>query len=122
MPGRRIVKLPNADKAIVEAAKLRDYCLNPAHPEGRHKARVFRSALGVGQEQAEWLREAILAALTHAEVAYAEETPYGWRYDVDIVLTHGGKSASVRTGWLVRKTENLPRLATCFVRSPNEIA
>jgi len=55
------VKLPNADNAVVEAAKLRDYCLNPAHPEGRHKARVFRSALGVGQEQAEWLREAILS-------------------------------------------------------------
>ncbi|MEW5893436.1 MAG: DUF6883 domain-containing protein [Pseudomonadota bacterium] len=63
-----------------------------------------------------------LAALTDAEVAYVEETPYGWRYDVDIVLTRGTKTASVRTGWIVRKTENLPRLATCFVRSPNEIA
>lgn len=116
------MKLVNADKAIVEAAKLRDYCLNPAHPEGRHKARVFRSALGLGQEQAEWLREAILAAIMHAEVAHAEETPYGWRYDVDIVLTREAKSAPVRTGWIVRKTENLPRLATCFVRPPNEIA
>ncbi|MBI5938618.1 MAG: hypothetical protein HY850_12340 [Betaproteobacteria bacterium] len=116
------MKLANADKAIVEAAKLREYCLNPAHPEGRHKARVFRSALGLGQEQADWLREAILAAVAEADVASAEETPYGWRYDVDVVLAHGGKSATVRTGWLVRKTENAPRLATCFVRSPNEVA
>ena len=34
------IKLPIGDFAIMGIAKLRDYCLNPAHPRGRHKARV----------------------------------------------------------------------------------
>lgn len=40
------MKLPNADRAIVDVAKLRDYCLNPNHEEGKHKARVFAASLG----------------------------------------------------------------------------
>jgi hypothetical protein len=39
-------KLPNAERAVVEIEKLRDYSLNPGHDEGKHKARVFRAALG----------------------------------------------------------------------------
>jgi hypothetical protein len=35
--------LPHADPAIVDIRKLEDYCLNDAHPRGRHKGRVFRA-------------------------------------------------------------------------------
>jgi hypothetical protein len=35
------MKLPNAEKAVVDIVKLRDYSLNPHHPEGKHKARAF---------------------------------------------------------------------------------
>ena len=34
------MKLPNGDRAVVELAKLTDYCLDPGHPRGRHKARA----------------------------------------------------------------------------------
>jgi hypothetical protein len=37
--------LPDGANAIVEISKLRDYRLDPHHPRGRHKARVFLSAL-----------------------------------------------------------------------------
>jgi len=36
------MKLPGGERANVDVAKLRDYCLNPTHPRGRHKARVSR--------------------------------------------------------------------------------
>ncbi|MEH1788358.1 MAG: DUF6883 domain-containing protein [Nostoc sp.] len=39
------MKLPNPECAIVEIDKIAGYCLNPEHPEGKHKARVFKSAL-----------------------------------------------------------------------------
>ena len=39
--------LPEAARAIIEEHKLRDYLLNPDHQDGRHKARVFASALGI---------------------------------------------------------------------------
>jgi hypothetical protein len=42
-----MAKLPNPDDAVVDIRKLRDYCLNPAHPRGRNKARVFASVLGL---------------------------------------------------------------------------
>jgi hypothetical protein len=35
------VKLPHVELAVVDIAKLRDYCLNADHLRGRHKARVF---------------------------------------------------------------------------------
>ena len=52
--------LPNADRAIVDLAKLRDYCLSTTHPVGRHKAVVFQSALGLTAADAERLAEMIL--------------------------------------------------------------
>jgi hypothetical protein len=38
------MKLPGADVAIVDVEKLTGYCLNPEHPRGKHKARVFADA------------------------------------------------------------------------------
>ena len=57
------MRLPNADRAIVEVAKLQDYSLNPAHGVGKHKARVFRSALGFTSNDAERLRQLVLNAV-----------------------------------------------------------
>ena len=34
------MNLPKPELAVVEIAKLRDYCLNPDHLRGRHKARA----------------------------------------------------------------------------------
>jgi hypothetical protein len=58
------VRLPNAEQAVVEISKLRDYVLNPAHPRGRHKARVFASALDITQTDVELLRQQLLDAVT----------------------------------------------------------
>jgi hypothetical protein len=44
-----MTRLPNGNRAIVDGQKPTDYCLSPTHPRGRHKARVFREALGIGQ-------------------------------------------------------------------------
>ena len=60
------MKIPNAERAIVDIGKLRDYCLNSEHNDGKHKARLFFAELGMGINDAEALREALLqAAQTH---------------------------------------------------------
>ena len=66
------MKLPNPDRAVVDIAKLRDYCLNPEHPRGRHKARLFAAKLGLTADHAETLREALLAAALNREAAAAQ--------------------------------------------------
>jgi len=45
--------LPNPENAVADVRKLRDNCLNPEHPRGKHKAQVFSVALGLGAEDAE---------------------------------------------------------------------
>lgn len=44
------MKLPNAGRAVIDPAMLRDYLLSPAHPLGRFKAPFF-VALGYAQDQ-----------------------------------------------------------------------
>ena len=44
--------LPNYQRAVILREKLEGYSLNPEHPVGKHKAIVFKSALGY--EQANW--------------------------------------------------------------------
>lgn len=78
------MKLPNAHLAIVELRKLQDYCLNPEHPRGKHKVRVFQSALGIGREDAEELRERILTAVDVQDCVPGDCDVYGARYIVDM--------------------------------------
>jgi hypothetical protein len=108
-------KLPNAENAIVEVRKLRDYCLSPAHPRGRHKARVFASALGLTADDAEEVRQALLSAALTEDAAPAEEDEYGKRYVLDFEMKTTAGTATIRSGWIVRRGEDVPRFASCFV-------
>jgi len=67
---------------VVDIAKLRDYCLDPAHPRGRFKARVFASALGLTQADAEFLRRQLLLAARDGAAAVAGRDEYGERYTI----------------------------------------
>ena len=107
--------LPNADRAIVEIEKLRDYCLSSSHPRGRHKARVFATTLGITADNAEELRQAILAAVLSEEAFPTVQDEYGQRYTVDFTIIREGRQASIRTSWIIRAREGYPRLTSCYV-------
>ena len=109
------MKLPSADAAIVDMVKLRDYCLSSTHPRGRHKARVFADALGMGSGDAAFLREALLRAALVEDVVETGVDTYGQRYQLDVVISRCGKTAIVRSAWIVLRNENVPRLTTCYV-------
>jgi hypothetical protein len=42
-----VTGFPHAESAVLDIRKLEDYCLNPSHPRGRHKARVFLDEAGI---------------------------------------------------------------------------
>jgi hypothetical protein len=107
--------LPNGGRAVADLTKLRDYCLNPYHEDGKHKARVFKSALGVDRADAGWLRERILEAAATRPAVLTAKTSFGILYVLDFVLTTTSGSAVVRSGWIVRHDEDYPRLTTCYV-------
>jgi hypothetical protein len=110
-----VAKLPNPEKAVVEMRKLREYCLSPEHPRGKHKARVFASALGLTAEDSEELRRALLSAANSEEATSAEEGEYGQRYVLDFELSTEVGRAVVRSGWIVRSSEDFPRFTSCWV-------
>lgn len=109
------MKLPNGNRAHVDIAKLRDYSLDPAHKEGRHKARVFAAALGLTRNDVDWLRDQLLAAARTFDCQPGQKTDHGQRYLLDFALAHQGKSARLRSVWNVRPKEDFPRLITCYV-------
>jgi hypothetical protein len=108
------MKLPNGERAIVDIRKLERYCLNPDHPRGRNKARVFAS-IGIRQADAAELRTALLAAAFNAEAQLGTATIHGQRYIVDFSLVRPARIASIRSTWIVRIDEDLPRLTSCYV-------
>jgi hypothetical protein len=107
--------VPNAERAILDIRKIADYCLSPLHPRGRHKARVFRDALGLGRDDAEWLRAALIAGLRRGEAMKLLSDNLGDRWRVDMSIARHNRSVMVRTVWIVRKGEQVPRFITCWV-------
>ena len=67
------MKLPNADHASIDPAKIRDYLLSGAHPVGRFKAAYF-TALGYTQGQWERLRDDLLDLARNADAVPVEVT------------------------------------------------
>src|SRR5260370_23519472 len=109
------MNLPGGESAIVDIAKLRDYCLNPAHPRGRHKSRVFASTLGLTTADAEFLREELLRAAKEGSAMPGDGDEFGERYAVEFKLVRGDRQATVRSSWIINRNDSVPRLTSCFV-------
>src|SRR5664280_446495 len=89
------MRLPNSERAVVELAKLADYCLDSSHLRGQHKARVFASRLGLGRNEASTVRAALLEAANQAEnVGRGAVDGFGSRYILDFRLS--GPKGSVK--------------------------
>jgi hypothetical protein len=109
------MKLPNPNDAIIEMRKLLTYCLDPEHSEGQHKARVFRSALGLTQDNAGELMAELLEAVQTQDAVPVKRNPYGQKYVIDFMMIRGDRQALIHSVWIVRDTETFPRLITCYI-------
>ena len=108
------MKLPHGTQAIVDIHKLRAYCLNPQHPRGRNKARVF-AAVGIRAADAERLQEALLEAARQSEAQPGFADEYGQRYTVDFEMRQPDRIVRVRSSWIILTGESVPRLTSCYV-------
>jgi hypothetical protein len=71
------MKLPNGERADL-GSKLEEYVLNPRPRDGRHKARMFESLLGITLANCEVLRETILRAVAAVNAESRGENGTGW--------------------------------------------
>jgi hypothetical protein len=106
------------DAVVVDARKLREYCLSSSHHRGRNKARVFRIRLGLSENDAEVLQNALLQAVRSRpqDLQFRVGDQYGRHYMLDFEMTTASGTAMVRSIWIIRENEEVLRFVTCFVR------
>jgi hypothetical protein len=109
------VKLPNAESAVADIAKLRDYALSATHPVGKHNARVNASVLGLTAADAEYLRNFLLEAARMLDATSGGTDEHGQRYVIDSIIVGPSGQSTLRSSWIVRAGEDFPRLVPCFV-------
>lgn len=90
------MRLPYADQAVVTERKVTEYLLSETHPEGRAKARFFRT-LGFDRERPEELRLALIELASTTEMTETI-TQFGYKYaGIGMVLGPSGLGARVLT-------------------------
>lgn len=105
--------IPNAKHAVVDIRKLRNYCLNLGHDDGKHKARLFSSILGMKANDAEELRQILLKAVATHEARLGRQDEFGQRYTLDLPIKWHNRSATLRSGWIIEHGAEVPKLTTC---------
>jgi len=109
------VKLPNGERAHL-GTKLENYVLNPRHPRGRHKARVFASVLGITRDNQEILANALREAARNSTNSISTgDEGFGATFEIRFRLTADKATATVLSAWIIRNGEDFPRLTTCFI-------
>src|SRR5437773_1038010 len=106
------VKIPGFERAIIDAAKVRDYLLSPEHPVGRAKSQFF---VQIGFERANWtvLRDQLLR-LGAGDAELGHRTPFGQKYVVRGTIHHPASASLVVAVWIVRNGEDFPRFVTAY--------
>jgi len=102
---------------LVDPAKLRNYVLSDGHARGRHKARVFRSRLGLSARDTPMLRTALLNAARDLQdqLLLGDVDAHGQRYVLDFPVTTEAGTTTVRSAWIVLAGEDVLRFLTCYV-------
>lgn len=109
------MKLPNGERAIIDPRKLMDYCLNPEHEDGKHKAILFDEMVGITRENADLLLDALQYAAAHDDGVPGNHDKYGQRYVIDFQFAGPGGTANIRSAWIIRTGEDVPRLVSCYI-------
>lgn len=108
------MKLPNAERAVVEQDKITEYLLNPQHRFGVSKARFF-AQFGFRAEAWMAMADALREHGGRFEVSKVKETGFGPRYEVEgELLCSDGRLPHVRTVWQMDKGQIAPRLITAY--------
>ena len=108
---------PDWRLVVIDPAKLVEYALNSDHPRGRHKARIFRSALGFDVTNVDALVDALRDGVLRHSARPSGHDAFGDFYTIDLdVAGPTGSSGTIRTIWIVETGSSVPRLVTLYVR------
>ena len=108
------MKLPHADRAVVDPGKVGRYLLSESHPVGKAKARFFRED-GFDESTIELLVQGLLQIARTQEVVGTSATVHGQKYVLEGELgAPSGRRLRVRTIWIIDRGQERPRLVTAY--------
>jgi hypothetical protein len=108
------VRLPNADRAVVDEAKVVEYLLSRSHPVGRFKSTFFL-ALGFSIDHWQTLRGAFLEIARTGGAIPGRPSSFGQKFEIRAILTGpAGRQAVVVTVWMVSNGQDFPHFVTAF--------
>ncbi|MBS4027023.1 MAG: hypothetical protein KGZ58_00180 [Ignavibacteriales bacterium] len=111
------MKLPNGEQAIIPEAKLEEYCLNPLHPDGKHKAKVFEKALGFSISESDELRKLVLESAEMGNVTKQSKNNFGTLYRVEHTVQGLLQEEILVTLWIIPNIETQPYLTTSYIKT-----
>lgn len=109
------MNLPGGERALIDPQKVTGYCLDPDHDDGRHKAHLFETLLGLNLGNADLLLSALEDAAATGEAVTGKLDKYGQRYVIDFDFAGPRGAATIRSAWIIRRSEEFPRLVTCYI-------
>ncbi|MBI3194629.1 MAG: hypothetical protein HYZ34_09225 [Ignavibacteriae bacterium] len=100
--------------------KLLEYCLNSEHPEGCHKARIFKVALGIEKHTSEKLVELLHESVHLGNAEFQFDDKFGKYYHIDYQVQGLHQKEILRSLWIVPHVQTKARLFSCYVKSRKE--
>ena len=108
------MRLPDAENARVEPAKILDYLLSTNNEDGEGKAKFF---IRYGFSRERW-QDFSYALRRHGQshsVTRVVETSFGPKFVIEGVMeTPDGRDPLVRTVWMINYGADAPRLITAY--------
>ena len=108
------MKVPHAEVAVIDPAKLHGYLLSRLHPIGRFKAPFFE-ALGYSASAWRRLEGDLRGQHLSQDAVLSGPSPYGQKYEIRATLRGpSGHVAMVVSVWVVLQNEDVPRFVTAY--------
>lgn len=108
------MKLPHAERVVIDSRKLKDYALAVSHPVGRFKAAFF-ARLGFTPENWGDLKVQLRHLALERDAELGERSAYGQKYVVKGRVTGPkGRTAQLLTVWIVLNGQDVPQLVTLY--------
>jgi len=108
------VRLPGADRAVIDDRKIREYFLSPTHPLGRFKAHVF-ARIGYGADDWKILELDLRTQHLGLDAEPLEVNEYGQEDEIRGRLRGpNGQSAEFVSVWIILRGEDVPRFVTAY--------
>lgn len=108
--------LPDGDRAVVPEEKIWQYLLNPYHPDGCHKLRVFKAALGIGPDDGDHMIEQLKLGARHGIVTSTRSVTGCTLYEVCFDMQGlNERRTRLRSAWKIADAGGPPSFVTAYL-------